>query len=473
MKLTLFSFALPAIIGYVLFIGISGKLWPLSRPADQRQRPAWLLGLWAGLSVAIVLAIALNMAYRPSSASIASILLPTSLLLATLLAPGLVAWFIYKRRIEREFDATADLSEVYIISQEMVDADDHTADFEQAVTLVDSDNLSHDGNIMLENIDIDEPFFAEDEISSHEYESSDSHRIEERAMATDDITAPANSDEYNEAFWLARNRVIESNDDTTAGRETIQSGSTRTTATWIQPEQQLDLDFDTPQVDLDENEVSTFETDPVSIEVAQLTDELASERQLREHVETHLRITRKALTNLESSSRVEETAQLNQKIELEDRLAASIRQVAVADARAERETQAKNVLEQELNESRRAVLAAKQSASKNIAARAKALKTANKAIVFARQSVDARAAVEGKVQQLKETVESQQATISSLISSLETEQAKSLEEKSFLTKQLLLKDQDVKITTASSAKEAESIASKLVQKVARSNSRVS
>ena len=85
MTLLLFKYILPALLGYTLFVGIAGRFNPIRKPELLAERPSWMLGIWTGLSVVLVLGVGLHMAYdmpleaarglaRPAAWSLAALL---------------------------------------------------------------------------------------------------------------------------------------------------------------------------------------------------------------------------------------------------------------------------------------------------------------------------------------------------------------------------------------------------------------
>jgi len=128
MALIIFKYCLPTLLGYILFVGISGQLTPFRKPAELVERPAWLLGLWTALAVTLVLSIGLHMAYGMNLSQVQQLLKPTAWLLTGILAPGLIAYFMYSRAIRQEIAAqsAAEKSalELEASNVELIDFDD-------------------------------------------------------------------------------------------------------------------------------------------------------------------------------------------------------------------------------------------------------------------------------------------------------------------------------------------------------------
>lgn len=96
MSLLLFKYFVPSLLGYALFVGISGQLNPLFRPEKVSERVNWLIGLWTGLSIALVLMLALHMAYGMSVSGVRRLIGPTTWLLLTLTLPALLTYVAYR-----------------------------------------------------------------------------------------------------------------------------------------------------------------------------------------------------------------------------------------------------------------------------------------------------------------------------------------------------------------------------------------
>lgn len=188
-----------------------------------------------------------------------------------------------------------------------------------------------------------------------------------------------------------------------------------------------------------------------------------NERNRRMQTEMHLRVTRRALARLEANSRQLSETKTERQIALERELEEKIRITSKSESALAREIELREKAEKELIDCKKSELAARSNARKNTAARAKILTTAQKAMTFARQTVDARTQIESELQKAKEQINLQKATISSLIETLEKEKSKSREEVSYLCKQLMKKEIELEKKSIN----AGNLTSKLVKKVAR------
>ena len=98
--LQLLQYGLPALLGYVLYVGIAGRFAP-GRPAPVEARPAWLLGAWTGVSVAAVLGTAAHLAYGLPLDRAPVLFRTAAWSLGAALLPGCLAWLAYRRAVRR------------------------------------------------------------------------------------------------------------------------------------------------------------------------------------------------------------------------------------------------------------------------------------------------------------------------------------------------------------------------------------
>jgi hypothetical protein len=203
----------------------------------------------------------------------------------------------------------------------------------------------------------------------------------------------------------------------------------------------------------------------------QLKGALEQEIQLRQETEKHLRITRKALAVLESESRSYEMSKAEALTHLEEELENRIRQTAKAEARGNREAAKRLSLEADVVSAKQQLSAAKTELRKNTTARAKALATADRAVTFAKQAINARSVAEHRVKELEATLSNRQSTISSLIQSLEKEKRRTQNEIQVLAKQMLMEEKQIRARRRldEAARRVEGkLTNRLVKKVARS-----
>jgi hypothetical protein len=98
MSILVVKFLLPALLGYTLYAAMANKL-SFSRPANEKQRPAWFLALWTSLAITGVLIASLHMAYGSSIEAARALLPMAGLALAALLSVGLMITMIYRAEL--------------------------------------------------------------------------------------------------------------------------------------------------------------------------------------------------------------------------------------------------------------------------------------------------------------------------------------------------------------------------------------
>lgn len=315
MTLFIFKYALPALLGYTLFFAIAGKLNPLRKPEYLEQRPSWMLGLWTGSSVFLVLSISLHMAYGMTLEAARSLAAPSAIGITLMLGIGFIAYFRYRRKI-------------------------------------------------FENLAEDKP-------------------------------------------------------QTEAEMEPL--------VNWSEKVSQLDLVLeDFPPV----------LTAPVeSNDLSSLQNELEKEKQIRQETERHLRITRKALASKEI---IEQTAPAERKSELS--APQTERGFLNFGALNTEEPSQHNELKLNVSNLKRELVKAKHEVRLHVAARAKALSTANKSVAFARQSIELRARLEAELNAAHTELASWQSTIASLVNRLERDRRLTDEELAALAKHVAVYD---------------------------------
>ena len=306
MTLFIFKYALPALLGYTLFVGISGSFNPLRKPALLGERPSWMLGLWTGLSVFIVLSVGLFMAYEMSLEAARSLATPSAISIVLLLGLGFIAYSRYRATILTEIES-----------------------LEQRV-----DN--NDGPLI----------------------------------------------------------------------------------DWSEKIQQLDPIIESPTESNTPALAVTLETSSVAI----LKNELAKEREVRQETERHLRITRKALSVSSMDAMKKELSEL-QKTPTGN---SNFSHHTLNHQTAQRSSTGNPLYSQDdfeltVANLKRELVKAKQEVRLHVAARAKALSTANKSVAFARQSIELRARLETELEVAHSALANRQTTITSLISRLERE----------------------------------------------------
>lgn len=414
MSILFVKFLLPALLGYTLFAGIANTL-SLAKPRAQGNRPSWLLGLWTGLSVAVVVMTALHFAYGSALDDARALLPVAGFALALLLGTGLIITAMYRARL-REFEPV-----------------------HMGASAPANERIDEDADRVADRIDL----FGESNPDSQEL-----------LNMTEDMTEDGHDGVSVELAERSEPELIGDDmaDDTTretAAIETMESTTTDTAPT------------------LTDEEPTPHDSSEMAAE--DLANEIELERTRREEVERHLVITRKALHRLESQERNNENHQ-STIADLETELVESAQRVAAAESLAERESFSRIASENTINELREDIAKAHTDLRRSVEARARALSTANKSVDVARTANRARARVEARNTELEELLENRLETISSLIRSLEKEKRRSQDEVSSRARELILHERQLR--SRRSLEEVSrsvdgNLTSRLVKKVAR------
>ena len=105
---------LPVISGYLVYLTLARQLWPFRLPPLTTHRPRWMLGCWLGGAVAVSIGLLTHFAYGSQQTQLKELLAPVLILVATLTAGGLIAWYHYRRKCldaEALFDIEAEIVE--------------------------------------------------------------------------------------------------------------------------------------------------------------------------------------------------------------------------------------------------------------------------------------------------------------------------------------------------------------------------
>jgi len=89
---------LPIISGYLVYLTLARQLWPFRLPLLTSARPRWMLGCWLGAAVAISAGLVAHFGFGSQQAQFQELLAPVVLVLTTLAAGGLIAWYHYRRK---------------------------------------------------------------------------------------------------------------------------------------------------------------------------------------------------------------------------------------------------------------------------------------------------------------------------------------------------------------------------------------
>jgi len=424
MSLALFTHCLPVLLGYILFVGISGRLDPVSRPRSLAERPSWALGLWVALAVASILTIGLRTAYGAPLDDIATVFVPSVRALSVALLVGLAGWFAYRGAIVRALEIDA--------------LDGREASLENA-------RIRHfpvpDDEFTLDVDPIEEPS------GGHADDASD-----EPADARHPLVATF--------LDVASPERLDIPDITVAAGEIdIDAGIVAAATAIIERAEPVALDV----VSRDEHEITLGAAEDAT---GMLCLALRSEEAIREETERHLRATRGALVKLETESREREGEKADALIALEEELECRIRESAASDSRASREAAHRVEAETTIVALKQDVLAARRQVRRSTASRAKALSVATRSVALTRQAVKARARLEKRLRASEARLADRETTLGSVVRALERERGRTQEEVGALARQLVLNERQLR-ARRSMENVARSVEDKLTTRLAR------
>ncbi len=485
MSLLIFKFCLPILLGYSLFVGLSGRFIPFLKPNELIARPSWFLGLWTGLAVTIVTGVAMHMAFELPLADVKPLVKPTGLILAVALITGLIGYFLYRSdviaelRYQTALDQSAEsLSDATNALNESETSPDDTDLLFADVDLRDEMNMDStlitddvDDEVIADHVLARNDLVIDGEIVDSEEQSSvsllfdqvatptpeessvsieppatvqadlfEQQTITEQASLADEAEAEAEAIAQS-AAELAAEAEAEAEKEARAAA-TAQAAAAEVAAQAQAAAAETQIALESSQTEM--KEISSELAEQISVntelstEVEKLKQTLESESQLRSQTESHLRITRKALKNLEGDTRDFETDKADALIIVEEQLDSHVKETAAAQARANREEAKRISAETTIVDMKKDLLQAKRELRRNTEARAKALSTANKSVAFARQSVQARTRAEARIKQLESRLKLSQETVSSLIAALDKEKARTQTDVTEMAKELIL-----------------------------------
>ena len=423
MIVTFLTVALPLMLGYSLFVGISGRLNPVSRPLPRHDQASWALGAWIGVAVSIVACMNARSVYvTPAERPAVEVLFPAAMLLACLVIPALGLFALYRHGTARAERKKSSCRFDWTLREN---------DLEQGPT----------SQITLAN--------------SHLIDDMSSKPDEHADQSTEVIPTYLEKIQTGLMVNYPNKDAVNDPDDTGSKHPVVNSISARYFVSTGSAVQQINV------------EATQNPPDP------QISEMLRIETSLREETEKHLRITRKALAVLEATTRDAPAAtarRAEEQTDLEEKLAESLAATAALETKAMQEKAKRLESERQAIELKQKVINAKREIRRGAAARAKALSTANKSIAFARQSVQIRTRLESKLEKAYDAIDIRQKTISSLVSRLDKEKRRTREEIGSVAKQLVLQDRHHKARRSLEevARSVENnLASRLVKKVAK------
>ena len=450
MSFLIFKLGLPLLLGYTLFVGLSGRFIPFTKPAELSARPSWFLGLWMGITLALVTGVALHMSMQVPVDRLSVLAKPTGILLAGLSIVGLFGFFLYRRDVADELHYQTHLNrtadeitaigfveiepteqlEMAILSSAMADnsefddtvnsgfaeelvVTEHQTKQDFVMPEVDYSEASEDlvnsgdlGSVSLLFDRVSTPSSPVEEVAPKEEESASvaSNLAElnlEKTIAVKLELAEAKTELYETQTELS---VIQSE---LTGKQTELSDAKSELKTKHSKLTETQSKLIDKQTELTERHSDNAK---LTTQIEQLTRKLASESQLRDQTETHLRITRKALKTLEGDVRDFEIEKANAVIAVEVQLESHVKETASSKARANREESKRVEAQNKVVDLTQDLLQSKRELRQSTEARARALSAANKSVAFARKNVQARSRAEARVKLLESRLKlSQQA----------------------------------------------------------------
>ncbi len=458
MTLITLKYGLPILLGYVLFAAISGRIIPILRPKNPQERPAWLLGHWSGIAATTVLILALQLAYAMSVDKLGSLLLPSALAFAALMLPGLIAYSMYKARINRQL-ADVEVAET---------AHHHVDQAARNTTLKNEfDHASIDLDATLDR-SLDDSFINDLDL----HISAEDDMVDDVLLEETNVWSISNDAAGNE-FNAALKAEITVKADNIATQATVLASDEFNQAFDVAHAESLNA-IQAMQLESSANAESEIEALKALVqstreEADTLQRQLEAEIAEREKVEVHLRITRKGLAELESESKKFESEKTEALTKLENLLQEKEVRTSKAEAHAQREADKAAALESDILNLRKEALNAATENRASTEARARALSTANKATTFARQAVEVRAKLESQLKDKERMLETRQTTITSLINALDKEKARTKKDVANLAKQMVLEEKQLQArrTIEDAARADSGFTSRLVKKVAK------
>ncbi|MEE9336147.1 MAG: hypothetical protein V3U65_18830 [Granulosicoccaceae bacterium] len=479
---------------------------PFRKPSELAERPSWLLGLWTAVAVTLGLTIALNMAYQMNLYEVRQMLKPSGFLLAGILAPGLIAYFIYARSVRLEIAAqslTEASSAAIAEDSEYVgfnNVDGRDTEPEKIFDDIDNYEAITDEDIELpvtaaNNILVDE--FAK-KVNTNEaiFDNHENSIIVDRAVDDVELVTGIEHMSWTEApatqtaesdTWVTGIEHMLWNDDEPAVvvanpvpifKETEVAEQWVTGIehmTWpkaseaeVEAEVEVEVEASVPALTINTDNAPNPELE-LAAEVEIMRRSLSDEVALREETEKHLRITRRGLSALESEQKHIELQKADAVIEIEEKLEAQIKRTSISEARAGRMEKQKTALETQMLKLKTSVVEAKREIRQSTAARAKALSTANKSVAFAQQAIKERGIFEAQLKDAELALNKRQKTIGSLISALEKEKLRTQSEISSMAKQFVLHEKQLQARRSIeqvSRKVEGTLGTRLVKKIA-------
>lgn len=488
---------------------------PFNRPKIAKKRPMWFLGLWVGATVAIVISVGQHLAYQMKLDEFTTLVTPGIVILSAAFLSGMIIYYWYRWHVKQqtlhssnsESPNNTESDDVHRLDNTLAPnaLTSHTQinnEVDATIPLDRTDSVSADGSEInwtgkadhpgqsdmtldetllfnMERTECNEPLLVnvEARTESETLAESDNERV---AKIDSEITAEVDSET---TATIGAATTAEAHSDSTCEIETeaaaIIESVVEVDSAHIDYEPKpgsipngVDSERELPA--LADSKVLAQQTAELTAskqEIIRLRDELEAETLTRKELETHLRITRKGLGVLESESREFESHKATALIKVERELEEKIKRTSAAEALADREITKRADLENEMLLLREDALKATTDCRVSTEARVSAISTANRATIFARQSMQIRAQLESQLSDLKADLDNKQATISSLIKALEKEKSRTQEDVSMMAKQLRLHEKQLQArrTLEEVSRTVDNkLSTRLVKKVAKS-----
>jgi len=358
---------LPVISGYLVYLTLARQLWPFRVPPITTDRPRWMLGCWLGAAVALSIGLLTYFAFGSQQTQLKELLAPVVILVTTMAAGGLIAWYHYRRKYQ-EPDA------IFDSESEMVE-------------WIDSEGILH--------LDYAEPLPADVGHGANgatEIATGDNFDVSIYGLNQQEFDLAFA--ESHQACQISINGAADASSNGISTQAGAQAGR---------------------------NEAQSEKSERFMEHARELARQ---QYNLRCEAEKNLRITRRALINAESEHQSQNTLEKNRLGNLEERLQDQIRQSARSETKLLQEINKVGELQHKLASAKDLMLQAKSEVRRHLDARAKALITARKAVNFARRSIEARERTEQKMKNLQEQLNIQSNTTSTLVKSLERSKIK-------------------------------------------------
>lgn len=425
MSLDILKLAMPLLVGYSVFAGISGRLNPFSIPYSENLKAHRVRAIGVGLAVTIALIIASGAIQNVPILDTVSPISLASVVFIVLTVPFIALYELSRYGSKQSGKSTK------------TPGADITTDKAVAVPNTDKANNPH--------------------VMSAEGEDIQTANVQKEPCKSDDVPSEVSP------TYLPTVQVEQLSCETNV--EAVNDASTAAT---------LDSKAATGNI----SSIRTTELPrqkhsprkPAGTDNLKLSAKLAAEKALRKQTENHLRITRKALSTLEAQTRDKALGEVEALQDVEEKLADSIASATDLETQILHERNKRLEAEQRVVEMKQKIMKARQKLKHSAAARARALGTANKSVAFARQSVQIRGRLEADLEKANVKLVSHKRTINSLVRALEKEKRRSKDDIASAAKQLLLHERQMtaRRSLEDTARSVENkLASRLIKKVAK------